>query len=103
MVTTRRSFDRFASFYSFYLDEHRNRTSRRLHVVGTGLALAALSGGLVGPRRLLVAAPLCGYGLAWLGHAAFERNRPATFSHPLYSLAGDLRLFAETLLGRRRF
>lgn len=95
-------FPTFAAFYPFYLGEHRNRASRRLHVVGTGLALAALGAGLLGPRRrYALAAPLLGYGFAWLGHYAFEKNRPATFRHPLYSLMGDLRLFLETAAGKR--
>jgi len=48
----------------------------------------------------LLAAPLCGYGFAWIGHAAFEHNRPATFTHPLYSLAGDFVMYRDMLTGR---
>jgi hypothetical protein len=48
----------------------------------------------------LLALPLFGYGFAWLGHFAFERNRPATFKHPLYSLAGDFVMFRDMLTGR---
>lgn len=92
----------FAAFYPFYLGEHRNRTSRRLHVVGTGLALFALTTGLVGRRRrYALAAPVLGYGFAWIGHYVFEKNRPATFRHPLYSLMGDFRLFFDTATGKR--
>ena len=91
-------FRSFAEFYPFYLDEHRSRIGRRLHVTGTGLAIGTLAAGLLlRDRRLLLATPLLGYGFAWVGHAAFEKNRPATFSHPLWSLMGDLRLFGETV------
>jgi hypothetical protein len=96
-------FDSFSAFYPFYMSEHANRTSRRLHVIGTSLALCCLFGGLLFDRRLLLAIPFVGYGCAWVGHYVFERNRPATFRHPLYSLLGDFRLFYEVVSGRRRF
>ena len=53
-----------------------------------------------GDLRWLLAAPVLGYGLAWIGHFVFERNRPATFRHPLYSLAGDFVMFKDMLTGR---
>ena len=53
-------------------------------------------------RRWLVAAPIAGYGFAWIGHFFFEHNRPATFCHPLYSLAGDWVMFRDMLTGRIR-
>jgi hypothetical protein len=91
----------FSDFYPFYMGEHSDRTSRRLHVVGTGLSLAALAFGLVKDQRALLMAPVLGYGFAWLGHFRFEKNKPATFQYPLYSLMGDFRLFFETVTGRR--
>ncbi len=97
------TFQSFDAFYPFYLGEHRNRTSRRLHVVGTGLAFATLAAGLLTRPRYALAAPLLGYGFAWLGHYGFEKNRPATLRHPLYSLMGDFRLFYETATGKRRW
>jgi len=93
----------FAAFYPFYLTEHLNRTSRRLHVVGTTLVIAAAICGFLIDWRFFVAAPLVGYGFAWLGHFVFEKNRPATFKYPLYSLAGDFRLWFEVVTGKRRF
>ena len=97
-------FASFDEFYPYYLGEHANSTSRRLHVTGTLLALALLLVAL-GARRwvLLAAVPLAGYGFAWMGHLFFERNRPATFRYPLYSLRGDLRMLREVLTGRRRW
>lgn len=93
----------FHDFYPFYMTEHANPVSRRLHVVGTGLVILALiAGALVNPWFFLVA-PLVGYGFAWVGHFVFEKNRPATFKYPLFSLMGDFRLFFETVSGRRRW
>ena len=93
----------FSTFYPFYLTEHINPISRRLHVIGTSLMLVTLVlGGLVDPRWFLVA-PIVGYGFAWTGHFVFEKNRPATFKYPLYSLAGDLRLWFEVVTRKRRW
>ncbi|MNP67550.1 hypothetical protein D3C76_1633970 [compost metagenome] len=49
---------------------------------------------------LLLAAPVFGYGFAWVGHFFFEKNRPATFTYPLYSLMGDFVMFRDILLGK---
>ena len=51
----------------------------------------------------LLAMPVVGYGFAWVGHFFFEKNRPATFKYPLWSLMGDFRLFFETVSGKRKF
>jgi hypothetical protein len=97
-------FASFREFYPFYLGEHRNRTSRRLHVTGTLLALTLAAAALASGRlALLWAVPLAGYAFAWVGHFFFEKNRPATFTHPLYSLLGDLRMAYEVLTGRMRW
>ena len=98
-----RHYRNFAEFYPFYLSEHANRTSRRLHVIGTGFALLLIIAALATRHwQPLLAALICGYAFAWAGHAFFEKNRPATFSYPLWSLLGDVRLFFETLTGRRK-
>ena len=91
-------FRRFAEFYPYYLSEHRNRTCRRLHFVGTMLVLCVAGRGGAHPQRAAARlAPLAGYGFAWVGHFVFEKNRPATFSHPFYSLAADFVLFRDML------
>jgi hypothetical protein len=99
--------DRFATFrefYPFYLNEHQNRTSRRLHFAGTALLLVVLIAGVVTRRWLFLALmPAVGYGFAWIGHFLFEKNRPATFRHPLYSLRGDFTMFADILRGKIPF
>jgi hypothetical protein len=94
----------FREFYPFYLGEHANRISRRLHVCGTLLALAlAVTALLSGRLTLLWAVPVAGYAFAWVGHYFFEKNRPATFTYPLYSLCGDFVMLYEVLTGRMRW
>lgn len=94
----------FSEFYPFYIHEHSNRTCRRIHVIGTGLVCGVLITALVTRNPWwLLAAPLVGYGFAWVGHFFFEKNRPATFKYPLWSLMGDWRMFFETISGKRRF
>jgi hypothetical protein len=97
-------FQSFAAFYPHYIHEHSNRTCRRIHVIGSALVLVVpvVAVATRNPWWLL-AMPLVGYGFAWVGHAFFEKNRPATFKYPLWSLMGDWRMFFETVSGRRRF
>jgi len=90
----------YEQFWPFYVSQHRNPTNRRLHVVGTALVLACAAAALIVSPAWLVVAPVAGYGFAWVGHFFFERNRPATFSYPLWSLRGDFRLFGLMLSGR---
>ena len=98
---------RYASFeasYPYYIHEHSNPACRRIHVVGTGLVILAFVAFLLTLNAWwLLAMPLVGYGFAWVGHFFFEKNRPATFKYPLWSLMGDFRLFFETVSGKRRF
>lgn len=94
----------FREFYPFYIREHSNRTCRRIHVAGSGLVLVLLAIALLtGNAWWLIGMPLVGYGFAWVGHFFFEKNRPATFTYPLWSLMGDWRMFFETVMGRRKF
>jgi hypothetical protein len=97
-------FKTFAEFYPFYLGEHRNRTCRRLHFIGSTLTLLCL-GMLIYSRRpqYLFYGLLCGYGFAWLGHFAFEKNKPASFKRPLYSFIGDWAMYRDIWLGRIKF
>jgi hypothetical protein len=97
-------FTTFREFYPFYLSEHQNRTSRRFHFAGTALLLVMLIAGVTTRRGLLlVLTPVVGYGFAWIGHFLFEKNRPATFRYPLYSLRGDFTMFADILRGKIPF
>ena len=94
----------FRGFHAFYLSEHANRTCRQLHFVGTSLVLAFLTVAVVtGQWRWLWGMPVAGYGFAWVGHFVFEKNRPATFQRPLFSLVGDWVMYWQMLTGRIRF
>jgi hypothetical protein len=94
-------FETFWDFYPYYLSEHRNGTCRVLHFIGTaGVITLLLAAALTRRPQLLIAVPLIGYGFAWVGHFVFERNRPATFKYPSWSLRGDFVMFADILLGR---
>ena len=94
----------FRDFYPFYLTEHSRRGTRRLHFAGTLLVLLTFLYVLATQQwRLLILLPVFGYGFAWVAHFAVERNRPATFKHPLYSLVGDFRMFADIARGRIPF
>ena len=96
-------FANFREFYPFYLQEHSNIVSRRLHFIGSWGVLALLGLALfTGNAWWLLGALLCGYGFAWVGHFFFEKNRPATFRHPFYSFAGDWVMFKDILVGKVR-
>jgi hypothetical protein len=95
------SFRSFEEFYPFYLGEHADRTSRRLHVIGTSAGLLQLPAALVmGNPLLLLTGLVTGYGFAWVGHYFFEKNTPATFKHPLYSLRSDFTMARDVFTGR---
>jgi hypothetical protein len=99
-----KSLKTFAAFYPYYLGEHSNRTCRRLHFIGSSLSLLCLATGLVrGQPLYFVYALLCGYGFAWIGHFAFEKNRPASFKRPLYSFMGDWVMYKDIWLGKIPF
>ncbi|WP_263260964.1 DUF962 domain-containing protein [Pseudomonas sp. RIT-PI-S] len=99
-----RDFASFAEFYPYYLAEHSNSTSRRLHFVGTSLVIAFVTYAVATLNFwLLLAVPIAGYGFAWVGHFFFEHNRPATFKHPLYSLMGDFVMFRDLITGKLAF
>jgi hypothetical protein len=96
-----RKIEDFKSFWVFYVSEHLHPTNRALHFVGTGLAIGFILTAVgTGVYLWLLAAPVTGYAFAWFGHFVFEKNRPATFTYPLWSLAGDYVMFFMTLFGR---
>jgi hypothetical protein len=104
VVENIKQFNTFAEFYPYYLSEHANSTCRRLHFIGTTLVIFILAMTIAkGAWLLLLALPLAGYSFAWIGHFFFEKNRPATFQHPLYSLLGDFVMYRDMILGRVAF
>lgn len=101
--TSGERFRSFEAFYPHYIHEHSNQTCRRIHIVGTSLVIVAALLGLLVNAWWFLAMPFVGYGFAWVGHFFFEKNRPATFQYPLWSLMGDWRMFFETVSGKRKF
>jgi hypothetical protein len=94
----------FAQFYPMYLKEHSNQTCRRLHFVGSSLALLCLVLAVTrGQPIFILYGLLCGYGFAWLGHFGFEKNKPASFKRPLYSFMGDWVMYKDIWIGRIKF
>ena len=96
-----RKYQTLREFYPFYLTEHQNRTSQILHFTGTLLFLATIVFAIVTQRWwLLLLCPVLGYGFAWVGHFFFEKNKPATFIYPAFSLASDFIMFWHILTGQ---
>lgn len=97
----KKNFNSFKAFYPYYLQEHENPVCRRLHFIGSLVVLAILGFAVFsGSYIWLWAMPVAGYGFAWVGHFFFEKNRPATFHHPVYSLIGDWVMFKDMLIGK---
>lgn len=93
-ATDVKDYTSFGEFFPFYLEEHSHPFNRRLHFFGTSMVLTAVAASIIaGNPLLLLLAPLCGYGFAWVGHFIIEKNRPATFKYPLWSLRGDFKMF----------
>ena len=93
----------FADFWPYYLREHSKPATRALHYAGTSIGVGlALWGVATGRWWLLLGLPLAGYAFAWLGHFGVEKNRPATFTYPLWSMASDFRMWGLWLTGGLR-
>jgi hypothetical protein len=97
-MTEAKRYRTLDEYYPFYLSEHGNSTSRRLHFIGTTIVVGLLVAAFVTRMWWLLAVALVsGYGFAWIGHFFFERNKPATFEHPWLSFLSDWRMWWQIL------
>ncbi len=96
-----KEYTSFKSFYPFYLSQHSNPVARKLHYIGTSLVIILLiSVLLTGHLKGLLLLPVLGYAFAWVGHFFFEKNKPATFTYPWYSLLADFVMLYEAISGK---
>lgn len=97
----KKEFKNFREFYPHYLSEHDNKTNRRLHFAGCVMVIMILLYTLISQNwTILILIPIVGYGIAWTGHFFFEKNKPATFRYPVYSLMGDWLMFIDIIRGK---
>jgi len=102
-MSKEREYKSFKQFYPFYLSQHMNGTSRTLHFMGTLCFFILLITAIATQIWwLLFLLPVVGYGFAWVGHFFYEKNQPATFTYPLWSLASDFLLFFQIIGGKQK-
>ncbi|MCH7948925.1 MAG: DUF962 domain-containing protein [Candidatus Dadabacteria bacterium] len=98
-----KKFKSFSEFYPYYLSEHVNPINRRLHFFGSLLIIIVVLFVIFTQTWIaLILVPILGYGFAWIGHYFVEKNKPATFTYPLYSLMGDWVMFKDILTGKMK-
>jgi hypothetical protein len=96
-----REIESFEQFWDFYVGEHKKKSTRLLHFVGLSAAMGCALGGVLTKKRwLLLMAPVMGYGPAWVSHFFIEKNTPASFAYPLWSLRADFLMWWKTATGR---
>ncbi|MBX7149130.1 DUF962 domain-containing protein [bacterium] len=95
------NLNNFSEFYRFYLCEHKNKICRRWHFFGSSLVLLGLTLIIItGQWKFFPILFVLGYGPAWIGHFFYEKNKPATFKYPFYSLMSDWVMYKDILIGK---
>lgn len=96
-----KQYQTFKDFYPFYLSQHVNKICRLLHVIGSSIIVLLIIYSIATQHYLLLLMiPIIGYGFAWVGHFVFEKNIPATFTYPAYSLMGDWVMWWQVITGK---
>lgn len=96
-----KTYTSFREFYPYYLNEHGKTGTRITHFVGTTAFIVLLIYGLLTFTWWFIAAGIvAAYGMAWVGHFFIEKNKPATFKYPLWSLMGDFKLYFDIITGK---
>lgn len=99
-----RVYKSFDEFYPYYLTEHRKKGTRITHFIGTTLfIMLAISAVITAYPWYIMYGAVLAYGWAWIGHFFIEKNRPATFQYPLWSLISDFKLYFQILSGKEGF
>lgn len=100
-MSTEKVYTTFWDFYPYYLTEHARPINRAMHFIGTSLVIICAVLAFIWEKPVLFALiPVCGYGFAWFGHFILEKNRPATFKYPFYSLGSDFVMFYHIVTGQ---
>ena len=90
-------------FYPYYLSEHSDKYTKLFHFIGTSFTFFFLFAFIATFNFFyLILIPLSGYGFAWVSHFFIEKNKPATFTYPLFSLVSDYIMFFEILRGKHK-
>jgi hypothetical protein len=98
-----KKYESLASFYPFYLSQHSNKICRYFHYLGTTMVIVGFLLILInGAWSMLWTLLIAGYGPAWIGHFFFEKNKPATFKYPIYSLISDFIMYYEWITFKKR-
>ena len=93
----------FEDFYPYYIAEHDHKYTKLMHFIGTSISIYFLIKFILSFNFLFILyGLLAGYGFAWIGHFFIEKNKPATFKYPFYSLKGDYKMYLEILQGKHK-
>jgi hypothetical protein len=90
----------FADFWPYYVRQHSKPRTRLLHAIGSVFSVVVAALALAISPWLFIAVPVAGYAFAWYAHFFVERNKPATFQYPFWSLVADYRMLFLMMAGR---